>query len=293
MSIIKLENISKSFGNVKVLDNISLEVNQGEILGFIGPNGAGKTTTTRVLLGMYKADSGKAQIFGKDCWKDSVSIHEKIAFVPGDVNLWNNLTGGEVVNFFMRLNGKENTKRRDEYIKRFDLDTSKKCKTYSKGNRQKVALVAAFALDADVYIFDEPTSGLDPLMEKVFQECVLEEKKAGKTIILSSHILSEVESLCDKVAIIRKGKIIENGTIDSLRQITRNCVRLNSESPIENLSDLSGVHNVSEDSGRYIFEVDGSKIDYVINEISKYGIKNIQISPMSLEELFMHYYNED
>lgn len=292
MSVIKLESITKRFGKAKVLNKISLEVDQGEILGFIGPNGAGKTTTTRVLLGMYKADSGKAQIFGKDCWNDSVSIHEKIAFVPGDVNLWHNLTGGEVIDFFMRLNGKENTKRRDDYIKRFDLDTSKKCKTYSKGNRQKVALTAAFALDADVYILDEPTSGLDPLMEKVFQECVFEEKQAGKTILLSSHILSEVESLCDKVAIIRKGKIIETGTIDSLRQITRNSVHLSSEKPITSLRGLSGVHNVSEDNGRYTFEVDGSEIGCIINEISRYGIKNIQISPMSLEELFMHYYNE-
>lgn len=205
MAILKASNLTKKFGNFTALDGVNLEVNKGEIYGFIGPNGAGKTTTIRVLLGILKATEGHATIFGKDAWKDAVEIHKRVAYVPGDVNLWPNLTGGEVIDLFVKLRGANSKSRREELIKRFDLDPSKKCRTYSKGNRQKVALIAAFASDADVYILDEPTSGLDPLMERVFQEYVMEAKKAGKSIFLSSHILSEVERLCDKVSIIRNG----------------------------------------------------------------------------------------
>jgi len=216
MSLVEVRNLTKKFGQFTALDNVNLTVEPGEIYGFIGPNGAGKTTTIRVLLGILKATSGSATIFGKDAWKDAVEIHKNIAYVPGDVNLWPNLTGGEVIDLFVRLHKSKNKSRKDELIKRFDLDPTKKCRTYSKGNRQKVALVAAFSSDADLYILDEPTSGLDPLMERIFQECVGEIKSAGKSVLLSSHILQEVERLCDKVSIIRAGAIIETGTMAEL-----------------------------------------------------------------------------
>jgi len=208
--MIEIKNLKKNFGKMEALTNVNMEIKKGEVVGFIGPNGAGKTTTIRVLLGILKATEGTASIFGKDTWKDAVEIHKDIAYVPGDVALWPNLTGGEVIDFFINLRKKGiNKERRDELIKRFDFDPSKKCNTYSKGNRQKVALIAAFSCDADLYILDEPTSGLDPLMEKVFVECVQELKKQGRSVLLSSHILSEVEKLCDRVYIIRKGETKE------------------------------------------------------------------------------------
>lgn len=205
MSIVKATNLIKKFGKSTALNGVDLEVNRGEVYGFIGPNGAGKSTTIRILLGILRATEGKAHIFGKDAWKDSVDIHKHLAYVPGDVNLWPNLTGGEVIDLFMNFKGAINKKRREEMIQKFNLDPSKKCGTYSKGNRQKVALIAAFASEAELYILDEPTSGLDPLMERAFQECVLEAKLEGKSVLLSSHILSEVERLCDTIGIIRQG----------------------------------------------------------------------------------------
>ncbi|MCL2071082.1 MAG: ABC transporter ATP-binding protein [Oscillospiraceae bacterium] len=217
---IQIEELTKKFGKFTALDGVSLQVKPGEVFGFIGPNGAGKTTTIRVLLGILKATSGKAEVFGMEAWKDAVEIHKRIAYVPGDVNLWQNLTGGEVVDLFVSLRGKgkSNPQLRERLMNDFELEPSKKCRTYSKGNRQKVALVAAFASDADLYILDEPTSGLDPLMEQVFQNYVAEVKGQGKSVLLSSHILQEVERLCDKVGIIRGGKIIETGTLESLRE---------------------------------------------------------------------------
>lgn len=292
MPIIKIENLKKRFGEFAALDGISMSVEKGEVYGFIGPNGAGKTTTTRIMLGMYKATEGKVEIFGKDCWNDSVEIHKKIAFVPGDVNLWPGLTGGEVIDFLMHINGANDKKRREDYIKRFDLDVSKKCKKYSKGNRQKVALVSAFALDADLYIFDEPTSGLDPLMEKTFQECVAEEKKRGKTILLSSHILSEVESLCDRISIIRKGKIIETGSLDTMRHLTRNNIRLVTDVSIDSFNDVSGIYDLKYENGVYNFQIDASETNNIIKFLNGFEVKNIEITPLSLEELFMHFYNE-
>src|SRR5690554_3715673 len=232
MEILKINNLTKRFGRFTALDGINLEVNKGEVYGFIGPNGAGKTTTIRVLLGIIKATSGQATIFGKDAWKDAVDIHKRVAYVPGDVNLWPNLTGGEVIDLFGRLRGGYDKARRDELITRFGLDPGKKCRTYSKGNRQKVALIAAFSADADLYIFDEPTSGLDPLMERVFAEYVHEAKAQGKSIVLSSHILSEVEKLCDRVAIIRKGRIIETGTLKEMRHLTGSLMFVETHKPV-------------------------------------------------------------
>jgi ABC-2 type transport system ATP-binding protein len=215
---LEITNLTKKFGRFTALDDISLQVKEGEVFGYIGPNGAGKTTTIRVLLGILQASMGKASVFGLDSWKDAVEIHRRIAYVPGDVNLWPNLTGGEVIDLFVRLRGKHDKARREKLLERFDLDPSKKCRTYSKGNRQKVALVAAFASDADLFILDEPTSGLDPLMMEIFVDQVAELKAAGKGIFLSSHILSEVERLCDRVGIIMKGQLLKTGTLDELKQ---------------------------------------------------------------------------
>lgn len=219
MSILQTHNLTKKFGKFTALDRVNLELSKGEIYGFIGPNGAGKTTTIRILLGILKATAGSATIFGMDAWRDAVEIHKRLAYVPGDVSLWSNLTGGEVIDLFVKLRASGNKSKRDELIERFELDPSKKCRTYSKGNRQKVALIAALAAGAELYILDEPTSGLDPLMERVFQECIMEIKKEGKSVLLSSHILSEVEKLCDKVSIIRQGQIIETGTLEESKCI--------------------------------------------------------------------------
>ena len=215
---LEITNLTKKFGKFTALDEVNLQIAEGEVFGYIGPNGAGKTTTIRTALGILQATSGTVTVFGKDAWKDAVEIHKRIAYVPGDVNLWGNLTGGEVIDLFVSLRGKHDKDRREKLLKDFELDPAKKCRTYSKGNRQKVALVAAFASEADLFILDEPTSGLDPLMEQVFQECVLEQKKNGKGVLLSSHILSEIERLCDRVGIIREGKIVETGTLSRLRE---------------------------------------------------------------------------
>ncbi|MCL2754257.1 MAG: ABC transporter ATP-binding protein [Oscillospiraceae bacterium] len=214
---IQTANLTKKFGKFTALSDINLQIAQGEVFGYVGPNGAGKTTTIRTLLGILKATSGSVQVFGKDAWKDAVQIHKRIAYVPGDVNLWANLTGGEVIDLFVKLRGEINKTRRDALISKFDFDPTKKCRTYSKGNRQKVALVAAFACDADLYILDEPTSGLDPLMSELFVDEVLRVKAEGKSVLLSSHILSEIERLCDRVGIIMKGNLMKTGTLDELK----------------------------------------------------------------------------
>lgn len=290
MTMVQVKNVTKRFGKFTALDNVSLELKEGEICGFIGPNGAGKTTTIRILMGILKATEGCATIFNKDVWKDAVDIHKKIAYVPGDVNLWPNLTGGEVIDLFVRLRKGNDKAYREELIKRFDLDPSKKCRTYSKGNRQKVALVAAFASDADLYILDEPTSGLDPLMESVFQECVLEVKKAGKSVLLSSHILSEVERLCNKVSIIRKGKIIETGTLTELRHLTRTSVSVQTKRPIDGIKQNPNIHDIKENPVGISFNVDTESLGAVISHISQYDIVTLESTPPSLEQLFMSHY---
>jgi len=220
MSMIEIKNLVKRFGKFTALDGVNLEVGEGEVMAFLGPNGAGKTTTIRVLLGILRATSGEVKLFGEDAWANAVQLHKRIAFVPGDVNLWDNLTGGEVIDLFlsMRGAGKPDMKQREAYLNRFELDPSKKCRTYSKGNRQKVALVAALAADAELYILDEPTSGLDPLLEKVFQDCITEIKAKSKSVLLSSHILSEVEKLADRVSIIREGKIVTSGSMAEIAE---------------------------------------------------------------------------
>ncbi|WP_078381838.1 ABC transporter ATP-binding protein [Sutcliffiella halmapala] len=293
MTILKTTNVTKKFGKFTALNGVNLEVNKGEVFGFIGPNGAGKSTTIRVLLGILKATEGEAKIFGLDAWKDAVEIHKRIAYVPGDVNLWPNLTGGEVIDIFMKMRGSTDGNRREELIRKFNLDPSKKCRTYSKGNRQKVALVAAFASEADLYILDEPTSGLDPLMEKVFHDCVLEAKLAGKSVLLSSHILSEVEKLCDRVGIIRQGKIIESGTLNELRHLTRTNLLVETKQPLTALNELKGVHEIEDNDGVVSFQVDSGDLDAIIKYVSQFGVVRLESSPPKLEDLFMRHYEGD
>ena len=295
MASLNLEtaNMTKKFGKLTALNGIDLKVNEGEVFGYIGPNGAGKTTTIRVLLGILQATEGSAKVFGLDAWKDAVEIHKRVAYVPGDVNLWPNLTGGEVIDLFVSLRGKHDKARREKLLEMYDLDPSKKCRTYSKGNRQKVALVAAFASDVDLFILDEPTSGLDPLMEQVFQECVLEQKNSGKGIFLSSHILSEVERLCDRVSIIREGRLVETGTLSELRHLTRITMTIVTETPVDGLENMSGVHGVRKQQDGLSFQVDSAEIGSVVSYISKYNVKKLESTPPTLEDLFMRHYNSD
>jgi ABC-2 type transport system ATP-binding protein len=284
--------LTKKFGSFSALSDVNLQVKEGEVFGYIGPNGAGKTTTIRVLLGILQASSGTAKVFGMDAWKDAVEIHKRIAYVPGDVNLWPNLTGGEVIDLFVNLKGGYNKERREKLLKDFDLDPSKKCRTYSKGNRQKVALVAAFAAEADLFILDEPTSGLDPLMEQVFQECVLEQKNNGKGVFLSSHILSEVERLCDRVSIIREGKVVETGTLSEMRHLTRVAMTIETERPVEDLDKVAGVYDVTKTPAGLNFQVDSSEISGVVSFLASYGVKKLESVPPTLEELFMRHYDK-
>jgi ABC-2 type transport system ATP-binding protein len=290
MSLVEIKGLTKKFGNFTALDNIFLSMNEGEILGFIGPNGAGKTTTIRVMLGMLKATRGEVKIFGKDAWKDAVEIHKRIAYVPGEANLWPNLTGGEVIDLFLKMRGGCNKAKREELIKRFDLDPAKKCGTYSKGNRQKITLIAAFSSDADLFLLDEPTAGLDPLMERVFQECVMEVKAEGKSVLLSSHILSEVEKLCDTIAIIREGEIIETGTLSEMRHLTRTKLTIKTNEPVVSLAEIKGVHNLEESDGEVSFQVDTEEMDGVMSYISQFGIVKLESAPPTLEDLFLRHY---
>ncbi len=284
-------NLTKKFGKFTALDGINLKVTEGEVFGYIGPNGAGKTTTIRVLLGILQASNGSAKVFGKDAWRDAVEIHKNIAYVPGDVTLWPNLTGGEVIDLFVSLRGKHDKAKREKLLKAFDLDPSKKCRTYSKGNRQKVALVAAFASNADLYILDEPTSGLDPLMEQVFQECVLEQKNSGKSILLSSHILSEVERLCDRVGIVREGKLVETGTLSELRHLTRITMNVVTEKSLDGLDQIKGVHDVTKLNDGVSFGVDIGELSRVVAFLAPFGVKKLESTPPTLEDLFMRHYN--
>lgn len=286
-------NLTKRFGKVTAIDGINLRLNEGEVFGYIGPNGAGKTTTINVLLGILKASSGSARIFGKDVWSDAVDIHKRISFVPGDVNLWPNLTGGEVIDLFTSMRGNADPAKRKKLLEMFELDPSKKCRTYSKGNRQKVALVAAFAADSDLYILDEPTSGLDPLMEQVFQQCVREQKENGKSIFLSSHILSEVEQLCDRISIIREGRIVETGTLSELRHLTNVTMSVDTAMPIENIELIKGVSGIVKNTNGFSFQVESAELGNVVAEISKYGITKLESAPPTLEDLFMRHYSEN
>ncbi|KSU27473.1 ABC transporter ATP-binding protein NatA [Lactococcus lactis] len=288
--LVEVKGLQKNFGQFQALKDVSFEVNAGEVLGYIGPNGAGKSTTIRILLGIIRATQGKVQIFGKDVWQDSIEIHKKIAYVPGDVYLWPNLSGGETIDLFLKLHGASNQEKRDQLIKKFDLNPKKKVRSYSEGNRQKIALIAALATEAELYIFDEPTSGLDPLMEAVFQEEVKALKAAGKAIILSSHILSEVEKLADRVAVIRKGEIVETGTLDDLRHLTRYQYKVETEQEAVGLKELSSVHDLQIKENEATFQADSDAIDEILKTLLLYGVKKLEATPPTLEDLFMRHY---
>ncbi|MFF5448994.1 ATP-binding cassette domain-containing protein [Streptomyces sp. NPDC012888] len=287
---ISVAGLHKTFGRTRALDGLDLSVATGEVHGFLGPNGAGKSTTIRVLLGLLRADSGTAELLGGDPWADAVELHRRTAYVPGDVTLWRNLSGGEVIDLYGRLRGGLDKVRRDALLDRFELDPTKKGRAYSKGNRQKVALVAAFASDAELLILDEPTSGLDPLMEAVFQSCVNEARGAGRTVLLSSHILSEVESLCDRVSIIRNGRTVESGTLTELRHLTRTSVSAELAGPPDGLARLPGVHGLEADGTRVRFQVDSDKLDGVLRAMTASGVRSLTSTPPTLEELFLRHY---
>ncbi|MFG3094962.1 ATP-binding cassette domain-containing protein [Streptomyces sp. NPDC048202] len=286
---ITVSGLHKSFGRTHALDGLDLAVETGEVHGFLGPNGAGKSTTIRILLGLLRADSGAAQMLGHDPWTDAVEIHRRIAYVPGDVTLWRGLSGGEVIDLYGRLRGGLDARRRAELTARFELDPTKKGHTYSKGNRQKVALVAAFASDVDLLILDEPTSGLDPLMEEVFQSCVREERDRGRTVLLSSHILSEVESLCDRVSIVRQGRTVESGSLAELRHLTRTSVTAEVSSGVD-LAGLAGVHDLEVRGHRVRLQVDTAALDSVLRVLSAAGVRSLTCTPPTLEELFLRHY---
>jgi ABC-2 type transport system ATP-binding protein len=290
---IAASGLVKTFGATRALDGLDLEVRTGEVHGFLGPNGAGKSTTIRVLLGLLRADAGEARLLGGDPWADAVALHRRIAYVPGDVNLWPNLTGGEAIDLLGSLRGGLDPRRRDELVERFELDPTKKGRAYSKGNRQKVALVAALASDAELFILDEPTSGLDPLMEAVFQRCIEEDRAAGRTILLSSHILAEVEALCDRVSIIRAGRTVESGTLADLRHLTRTSIEVETARAPTGLDGLHGVNGLHLDGTRARFEVDTAQLDDALRHLTHFGVRSLVSRPPTLEELFLRHYGDE
>ncbi|MEY9932015.1 ABC-2 type transport system ATP-binding protein [Catenulispora sp. GP43] len=290
---ISASGLVKTFGRTRALDGLDLSVQEGEVLGFLGPNGAGKSTTIRVLLGLIRADAGQASLLGGDPWRDRVALHKRLAYVPGDVTLWPNLSGGEVIDLLGGLHGGVDAGRRADLLERFELDPTKKGGQYSKGNRQKVALVAALASDVELLIFDEPTSGLDPLMEDVFRQCVAEERERGRTILLSSHILSEVEALCDRVTIIRAGRTVETGSLAELRHLTRTTVEAELAGPAAGLADLPGVHDAKISAGTFAGQVDTDHLDGLLKALTEVGVKTLVSRPPTLEELFLRHYEPE
>lgn len=289
---IQMEDVVKTFGTTRALDGLDLAVNAGEVHGFLGPNGSGKSTAIRVLLGLLRPDRGSVRLLGGDPWRDAVTLHRRLAYVPGDVNLWPDLTGGEAIDLFARLRGGLDQQRRRDLLERFSLDPTKKGRTYSKGNRQKVAIVAALASDVELLLLDEPTAGLDPLMEAEFQECINEEKARGRTVLLSSHILAQVEVLCDRVSIIRAGRLVESGTLSELRHLTRTTVVAETREPADALRNMPGVHDFRIEGQRVRLDVDGERLDEVSQRLAALGVMSLVSRPPTLEQLFMRYYGE-
>ncbi|SNS54176.1 ABC-2 type transport system ATP-binding protein [Geodermatophilus pulveris] len=290
---ISVSGLVKGFGSVHALDGLDLEVATGEVHGFLGPNGAGKSTAIRVLLGLLRADSGRVRLLGGDPWADAVALHRRLAYVPGDVTLWPQVTGGEAIDLLGRLQGGLDPARRAELLERFDLDPRKRARTYSKGNRQKVALVAALASDVELYVLDEPTSGLDPLMEATFQDEVRRLRAEGRTVLLSSHVLAEVEALCDRVSIVRHGRAVQSGSLTELRHLTRTSMVVETARPVSGLAGLPGVHDLSVDGGRVRLDVDGDALDAVVRHLAGAGVRSLTSTPPTLEELFLRHYGED
>jgi ABC-2 type transport system ATP-binding protein len=289
---IEMAGVVKTFGSVRALDGLDLTVAAGEVHGILGPNGAGKSTAIRVLLGQLRTDAGTATVLGAHAWRDAVALHRRLAYVPGEVSLWPNLSGGEVIDLLARLRGGIDRRRRDELIERFELDPRKKGRTYSKGNRQKVAIVAALASDVELLILDEPTSGLDPLMEAAFQRCINEAKDRGRTVLLSSHILSEVEALCDRVSIIRTGQVVETGTLAELRHLTRTSIAAEVDRVPDGLTTLPGVHDPVVEDHRIRLDADSSALDAVLGALVGGGVRTLTATPPTLEELFLRHYGD-
>ena len=289
--VIDIRGLCKNFGRTRALDGLDLAVPRGEVHGLLGPNGAGKSTAVRILLGLLRSDGGSAALFGGDPWRDPVQLHRRLAYVPGDVNLWPNLTGGETIDLLGSLRGGLNRARRDELIHRFELDPRKKGRAYSKGNRQKVALIAALASEAELLILDEPTSGLDPLMEAVFREYVAEAKGRGATVLLSSHILAEVEQLCDRVSIVREGRTVDSGSLAELRQFSRTTITAQLSRPPVGLAEIEGVHALTVDGDSVHCQVDPEALEAVLRALADVGVRTLTSRPPTLEELFLHYYS--
>ena len=291
-AVIEVTGLRKAFGRTQALDGLELHVAPGEVHGFLGPNGAGKTTTIRVLLGLIRADGGTARLLGADPWHDAVSLHRRLAYVPGDVTLWPNLSGGEVIDLLARLRGGLDEKRKAVLLEKFELDPTKKSRAYSKGNRQKVALIAALSAGSELLILDEPTSGLDPLMEAAFRECVEEERRAGRTVLLSSHILSEVEALCDRVTIIRAGRTVDSGALADLRHLSRTSVRAELARPPSGLDQLPGLHDLDIEGTRVSCQADNSALDALLERLTEAGVRSLVSQPPTLEELFLRHYTD-
>ena len=288
---ISISGLVKAFGATRALDGLDLRVGTGEVHGFLGPNGAGKTTTIRVLLGLLRADAGQVRLLDGDPWADAVGLHRRLAYVPGDVTLWPSLSGGEVIDLLGRLRGGLDPKRKASLLERFDLDPSRKARTYSKGNRQKVALIAALASDVELLLLDEPTSGLDPLMEEVFRDWIeQEERPRGRTVLLSSHILAEVEALADRVSIIRAGRLVESGTLAELRHLTRTSIQAELASPPVGLEGLAGVHDLRVEGTRVGLQVETVRLDLVLRQLVAAGVVSLVSQPPTLEELFLRHY---
>ena len=289
---IHTRGLVKTFGRTRALDGVDLDVEPGEVHAFLGPNGAGKSTTIRILLGLLRRDAGEARVLGGDPWHDAVELHRRLAYVPGDVHLWPNLTGGEAIDLLGSLRGGLDVDRRDALVERFQLDPTKRAATYSKGNRQKVALIAAFAADVELYLLDEPTSGLDPLMEQHFRDVVRDVTAAGRTVLLSSHILAEAEALSDRVSIIRQGRIVESGTLAELRHLTRTSVMVTTRRPLTGLAEVPGVHDVEMDATTAHFEVDPDHLDEVLGHLTSAGVAALTSAPPTLAELFLRHYGD-
>src|SRR5258706_1107565 len=290
---ISVSGLVKTFGPTRALDGLDLTVHTGEVHGFLGPNGSGKTTTIRVLLGLMRADGGHSRLLGGDPWHDATTLHKRLAYVPGDVTLWPTLSGGEVIDLLGRLRGRVDPRRRADLLERFELDPAKKCRTYSKGNRQKVALVAALASDVELLILDEPTSGLDPLMESVFQDCINEERERGRTVLLSSHILAEVEALCDRVSIIRLGRTVETVTLTQLRHLSRTFISAELATPPNGLASMAGVHDLHVDDNHVKLQVDSAQLDPVLRQLTSHGVRSLVSQPPTLEEIFLRHYETE
>ncbi|MGA9374239.1 MAG: ABC transporter ATP-binding protein [Mycobacterium sp.] len=288
---IEIKGLIKKFGSVRALDGLDLTVAEGEVHGFLGPNGAGKSTTIRVLLGLVRADGGTVRLLGGDPWADAVDLHRQIAYVPGDVTLWPSLTGGETIDLLARMRGGIDERRRAELIERFDLDLSKRARTYSKGDRQKVSLVSAFSSNARLLMLDEPSTGLDPLMENVFQDCVADARDRGVTVLLSSHILAETEALCQRVTIIRAGRTVESGTLESMRHLSRTSIKAEMISDPGNIAGINGVEDVVIDGHTLHAQVEAESLGEVIKRLGDAGVRSLVSRPPTLEDLFLRHYH--